>query len=195
MFCIFITGFNSHRQLQCHILCLWLRYCYWLRCWCFPVSSLRPLTAHGCYKMHVLRCTTCTRWKQSMVHHILRIVMVISVLCSITHVNKKNTFSTLFYIFVAHVCRITFAVAEACLIAGATKNAYHTKYRDMVYAGNWTCQTLRKGVFIAGAVFVVFTMILDVYFYMYYSKATSQATKRISKTTPSVGMTGYAWAT
>ncbi|NP_001148769.1 hypothetical protein Zm00014a_036867 [Zea mays] len=87
---------------------------------------------------------------------------------------------------------ITFAVAEACLIAGATKNAYHTKYRDMVYAGNWTCQTLRKGVFIAGAVFVVFTMILDVYFYMYYSKATSQATKRISKTTPSVGMTGYA---
>jgi formaldehyde-activating enzyme involved in methanogenesis len=135
-----------------------------------------------------------------MVHHILRIVMVISVLCSITHVNKKKYFQyfhgvavlSTFYIFVAHVCRITFAVAEACLIAGATKNAYHTKYRDMVYAGNWTCQTLRKGVFIAGAVFVVFTMILDVYFYMYYSKATSQATKRISKTTPSVGMTGYA---
>jgi F0F1-type ATP synthase membrane subunit b/b' len=92
----------------------------------------------------------------------------------------------------AHVCRITFAIAEACLIAGATKNAYHTKYRDMVYAGNWTCQSLRKGVFIAGAVFVVFTMILNVYFYMYYSKATSQAAKRISNTTPSVGMSAYA---
>ncbi|KAF8670951.1 hypothetical protein HU200_050220 [Digitaria exilis] len=87
---------------------------------------------------------------------------------------------------------ITFAIAEACLIAGATKNAYHTKYRDMVYAGNWTCQTLRKGVFIAGAVFVVFTMILDVYYYMYYAKATNQAAKKNSKTTPSVGMTGYA---
>ncbi|GJM85493.1 hypothetical protein PR202_ga01946 [Eleusine coracana subsp. coracana] len=87
---------------------------------------------------------------------------------------------------------VTFAVAESCLIAGATKNAYHTKYRDMVYAGNWTCQSLRKGVFIAGAVFVVFTMILDVYFYMYYTKATSQAVKNISKTNPSVGMTGYA---
>jgi hypothetical protein len=78
------------------------------------------------------------------------------------------------------------------LIAGATKNAYHTKYRDMVYAGNWTCQSLRKGVFIAGAVFVVFTMILDVYFYMYYTKATSQAVKNIGKTNPSVGMTGSA---
>jgi hypothetical protein len=99
---------------------------------------------------------------------------------------------TTIYIFTAYVCRVTFAIAEACLIAGATKNAYHTKYRDMVYAGNWTCQSLRKGVFIAGAVFVVFTMILNVYFYMYYSKATSQVAKRISKTTPSVGMTGYA---
>ena len=96
------------------------------------------------------------------------------------------------YKFSWHICRVTFAIAEACLIAGATKNAYHTKYRDMVYAGNWTCQSLRKGVFIAGAVFVVFTMILDVYFYMYYAKATSQAAKKISKTTPSVGMTGYA---
>jgi hypothetical protein len=121
--------------------------------------------------------------------------------CALSHMSTKKKYFqyfhgvavlSTFYIFVAHVCRITFAVAEACLIAGATKNAYHTKYRDMVYAGNWTCQTLRKGVFIAGAVFVVFTMILDVYFYMYYSKATSQATKRISKTTPSVGMTGYA---
>jgi hypothetical protein len=108
---------------------------------------------------------------------------------------RKSTFHVLLphYLYsLAHICRITFAIAEACLIAGATKNAYHTKYRDMVYAGNWTCQSLRKGVFIAGAVFVVVTMILNVYFYMYYSKATSQAAKRISTTTPSVGMTGYA---
>lgn len=197
---IVITGFNSHGQLQYHILCLWLRYCYWLWCWCFPVSSLRPLTAYGCYEMHVLRRTTCARWKQSLVHYILHIIMVISKLPYIWS-KEKNTLYLLRFVanhidlFSWHICRITFAIAEACLIAGATKNAYHTKYRDMVYAGNWTCQTLRKGVFIAGAVFVVFTMILDVYFYMYYAKATNQAAKKNSKTTPSVGMTGYAWAT
>uniref|UniRef100_A0A0E0B0R2 Fiber protein Fb34 n=1 Tax=Oryza glumipatula TaxID=40148 RepID=A0A0E0B0R2_9ORYZ len=87
---------------------------------------------------------------------------------------------------------VTFMIAESCLIAGATKNAYHTRYRHMVYAGSWTCESLRKGVFIAGAVFVVFTMILNVYFYMYYTKSTSQAAKKINKTTPNVGMTGYA---
>ncbi|KAH8496185.1 hypothetical protein POPTR_010G124800v4 [Populus trichocarpa] len=86
----------------------------------------------------------------------------------------------------------TFLVAEACLIAGAQKNAYHTKYVGMIYAQNFACETLRKGVFIAGAVFVVATMILNVYYYMYFSKAT--ATKAALKTnrTSSVGMTGYA---
>jgi hypothetical protein len=87
---------------------------------------------------------------------------------------------------------ITFIIAESCLIAGATKNAYHTKYRHMIYAGSWTCDSLRKGVFISGAVFVVFTMILNVYFYMYYTKSTSQAAKKTSKTAANVGMAGYA---
>jgi hypothetical protein len=62
----------------------------------------------------------------------------------------------------------------------------------MIYAGSWTCDSLRKGVFISGAVFVVFTMILNVYFYMYYTKSTSQAAKKINKTTANVGMAGYA---
>lgn len=87
---------------------------------------------------------------------------------------------------------ITFIIAESCLIAGATKNAYHTKYRHMIYAGSWTCDSLRKGVFISGAVFVMFTMILNVYFYMYYTKSTSQAAKKTNKTTANVGMAGYA---
>ncbi|CAA6661293.1 unnamed protein product [Spirodela intermedia] len=39
---------------------------------------------------------------------------------------------------------LTFLIAEACLVAGA-KNAYHTKYRGMVYAQSWTCESLRKG--------------------------------------------------
>ncbi|XP_054825683.1 uncharacterized protein LOC129323133 [Prosopis cineraria] len=88
---------------------------------------------------------------------------------------------------------VNFLVAEACLIAGASKNAYHTKYREMIYAQNFSCESLRKGVFIAGAVFVVTTMILNVYYYMYFNKATttppSHKANRVSST---VGMAGYA---
>ncbi|XP_022952500.1 uncharacterized protein LOC111455168 [Cucurbita moschata] len=88
----------------------------------------------------------------------------------------------------------TFVVAEACLIAGAAKNAYHTKYRGMIYAQNLACETLRKGVFIAGAVFVVATMILNVYYYMYFTKATSssQVSHKAKRSSSTVGMTGYA---
>lgn len=88
---------------------------------------------------------------------------------------------------------MTFLVAEACLLAGATKNAYHTKYRSMIYAENFTCETLRKGVFIAGAVFVVATMILNVYFYMYFTKATeAQAARKTNHANSNIGMTGRA---
>lgn len=89
---------------------------------------------------------------------------------------------------------LTFLVASSCLIAGATKNAYHTKYRHVILAQSWTCESLRKGVFIAGAVFVVFTMILNVYYYMYFAKAiTSQAAARkTNRASSTVGMAGYA---
>ncbi|KAK3189224.1 hypothetical protein Dsin_028785 [Dipteronia sinensis] len=86
---------------------------------------------------------------------------------------------------------VTFLVAEACLIAGATKNAYHTKYRSMIFAHNFSCESLRKGVFIAGAMFVVATMILNVYFYMYFTKATdAQAVRKTNRASSTVGMTG-----
>ncbi|KAJ8758510.1 hypothetical protein K2173_000231 [Erythroxylum novogranatense] len=89
---------------------------------------------------------------------------------------------------------LTFLVAEACLLAGATKNAYHTKYRGMIYAQNFSCETLRKGVFVAGAVFAVATMVLNVYYYMHFSKATSgqPAHKVANRSNSAVGMTGYA---
>ncbi|GFP84652.1 hypothetical protein PHJA_000609100 [Phtheirospermum japonicum] len=77
---------------------------------------------------------------------------------------------------------MTFIVAEACLIAGAKKNAYHTKYRNVIYADNFSCESLRKGIFIAGAVFVVATMILNVYYYVYFTKATtSQLAQKINR--------------
>lgn len=85
---------------------------------------------------------------------------------------------------------MTFLVAEACLIAGAKKNAYHTKYRNM--ADNFSCDTLRKGIFIAGAVFVIATMVLNVYFYMYFTKATTQPARKTNRSGSAVGMTGHA---
>ncbi|KOM45793.1 hypothetical protein LR48_Vigan06g109900 [Vigna angularis] len=95
--------------------------------------------------------------------------------------------------FTSTTLQITFLVAEACLIAGATKNAYHTKYRGMILAQNFSCEALRKGVFVAGAVFIVATMILNVYYYMYFTKATttpvSHKANRVSST---VGIAGYA---
>ncbi|KAL6190311.1 hypothetical protein ACLB2K_036709 [Fragaria x ananassa] len=88
---------------------------------------------------------------------------------------------------------VTFLIAESCLIAGATKNAYHTKYRGMIYAQNFSCDALRKGVFIAGAVFVVATMVLNVYYYMYFTKATAtQAAHKAKRTSSNIGMAGYA---
>lgn len=90
--------------------------------------------------------------------------------------------------------RATFLVAEACLIAGATKNAYHTQYRGMIYAQNLSCETLRKGVFIAGAVFVVATMILNIYYYMYFTKAVADPpSHKANRSGSNIGMTGYAW--
>ncbi|KAJ0455097.1 putative modifying wall lignin-1/2 [Helianthus anomalus] len=85
---------------------------------------------------------------------------------------------------------LTFLVAEACLIAGAKKNAYHTTYKNMTES--FSCDTLRKGVFVAGAVFVVATMVLNVYFYMYFTKATTQAAHKTNRSSSTVGMTGYA---
>lgn len=88
---------------------------------------------------------------------------------------------------------LTFLVAEACLLAGATKNAYHTKYRHMIYAQNFSCESLRKGVFIAGAVFVIVNMVLNVYYYIYFAKATSSQTDsmKANRSSSTVGMTGY----
>ncbi|XP_051145149.1 uncharacterized protein LOC127261045 [Andrographis paniculata] len=84
----------------------------------------------------------------------------------------------------------TFITAEACLVAGAKKNAYHTIYRDMIFADEFSCDTLRKGIFIAGAVFVAATMILNVYYYMYFTKATTQPAKRFNFPTATIGMVG-----
>ncbi|KAL0794476.1 hypothetical protein Bca101_065853 [Brassica carinata] len=82
------------------------------------------------------------------------------------------------------------ATAEACLIAGATKNAYHTKYLS---AQAFSCESLRKGIFIAGAVFTVATMILNVYYYFHFTKSVSSPpTHKANRSGSNIGMAGYA---
>ncbi|XP_059671145.1 uncharacterized protein LOC132316687 [Cornus florida] len=70
-------------------------------------------------------------------------------------------------------CWVTFLIAEACLLAGSVRNAYHTKYRSLLTDEPPSCETLRKGVFGAGAAFIVFTGIVSELYYVSYSKANN----------------------
>ncbi|KAL3522237.1 hypothetical protein ACH5RR_015071 [Cinchona calisaya] len=71
-------------------------------------------------------------------------------------------------------CWVTFFIAEVCLLAGSVRNAYHTKYRTLVSENPPSCETLRKGVFGAGAAFIVFTGIISELYYVSYSKTEDQ---------------------
>ncbi|PKA59607.1 hypothetical protein AXF42_Ash018074 [Apostasia shenzhenica] len=66
---------------------------------------------------------------------------------------------------------VTFLIAESCLLAGSVQNAYHTRYRTIFGADPPSCQTLRKGVFGAGAAFAFFTAILTEFYYVSYAKS------------------------
>ncbi|RWW24851.1 hypothetical protein BHE74_00010029 [Ensete ventricosum] len=88
-----------------------------------------------------------------------------------------------------HVSPLTFIIAEACLLAGSVRNAHHTRYRNMFFDGKLSCETVRKGVFGAGAAFVFFTAVLSELYYVFYANAA-----RDSGTPPlggSVGMSSY----
>ncbi|XP_071709591.1 uncharacterized protein [Rutidosis leptorrhynchoides] len=74
-------------------------------------------------------------------------------------------------VFLFITCWVTFIIAESCLLAGSVRNAYHTKYRTVISGNPPSCETLRKGVFGAGAAFVVFTGIVSELYYVFYSKS------------------------
>ncbi|KAH0651419.1 hypothetical protein KY285_031543 [Solanum tuberosum] len=71
------------------------------------------------------------------------------------------------------ICWVAFFIAEVCLLAGSVRNAYHTKYRRSYLTSDkpLSCETLRKGVFAAGAAFIFFTSILSQFYYVTYAKA------------------------
>lgn len=67
--------------------------------------------------------------------------------------------------------RLGFLGAEACLVAGSARNAYHTKYRGYFGASDLSCATLRKGVFSAGAALVLVSLVASLVYYWAHSKA------------------------
>nr|AEX55242.1 unknown [Allium sativum] len=67
---------------------------------------------------------------------------------------------------------LSFIVAEACLIAGSARNAYHTKYVGYYAKKDLSsCATLRKGVFAASAAMILISLISLLSYYHSYAKA------------------------
>ncbi|KAF7808843.1 Branched-chain amino acid transport system carrier protein [Senna tora] len=81
--------------------------------------------------------------------------------------NCSTTCAIFFFIF----SWITFVGAEACLLAGSARNAYHTKYRGIFGTDNLSCATLRKGVFAAGAALTLLSLVASIVYYWAHSKA------------------------
>ncbi|KAJ0094216.1 hypothetical protein Patl1_15103 [Pistacia atlantica] len=80
---------------------------------------------------------------------------------------SSTTCAIVFFI----VSWISFLGAEACLLAGSAKNAYHTKYRGIFGGNELSCATLRKGVFAAGAALTLLSLIGSILYYWAHSRA------------------------
>ncbi|KAF3332658.1 hypothetical protein FCM35_KLT02235 [Carex littledalei] len=86
---------------------------------------------------------------------------------------------------------ITFLIAEACLIAGSVRNAYHTKYlgdykkHDLV-----SCASLRKGVFAAAAAMTFLSLVFDLSYYWTFTRADTGGWVK-HQNEMGVGMTDY----
>lgn len=78
--------------------------------------------------------------------------------------------STAWAVFFFVFSWVSFLGAEACLLAGSARNAYHTKYRG-VLGGDLSCATLRKGVFAAAAALSLFSLTGSILYYWAHSKA------------------------
>lgn len=80
---------------------------------------------------------------------------------------RSTTCAVFFFIF----SWVSFMGAEACLLAGSAKNAYHTRYRGAFGGNHLSCATLRKGVFAAGAALTLLSMIGSIFYYWSHAKA------------------------
>ncbi|XP_057797435.1 uncharacterized protein LOC131013386 isoform X1 [Salvia miltiorrhiza] len=120
--------------------------------------------------MGASKCLCCGRALRPGCSRVWAIVLFI--FCWYTSDLLFNSFNLL-QVFIKSILlhiRLAFFIAELCLLAGSVRNAYHTKYRTYWSSNPPSCETLRKGVFGAGAAFIVFTGILSQLFYVTYSK-------------------------
>uniref|UniRef100_A0A7N0UUU0 Uncharacterized protein n=1 Tax=Kalanchoe fedtschenkoi TaxID=63787 RepID=A0A7N0UUU0_KALFE len=79
---------------------------------------------------------------------------------------RFKTLAVFFYVF----SWLNFLGAEACLLGGSARNAYHTKYQVLINT-HLLCATLRKGVFAAAAALTLLSMIGSVAYYWAHSRA------------------------
>ncbi|XP_058773772.1 uncharacterized protein LOC131647985 [Vicia villosa] len=89
------------------------------------------------------------------------------------------------------ICWVFFLIAEICLLAGSVENAYHTKYRTLFVNDPPSCETVRKGVFAAGAAFIFFTSIISKFYYINYSSARESFQPYLGGGETGVGMGTY----
>lgn len=82
-----------------------------------------------------------------------------------------GTSSTTWAVFFFIVSWVSFLGAEACLLAGSARNAYHTKYRKIFGGGDLSCATLRKGVFAAGAALTLLSLAGSILYYWAHTRA------------------------
>ena len=81
--------------------------------------------------------------------------------------------------------------AEACLLAGSARNAYHTKYRGFFLQGDFSCATLRRGVFAAGAALTLLSLIGSILYYWAHSRADTGGWEKHQN--EGVGMTSASY--
>ncbi|KAJ6350958.1 hypothetical protein OIU78_006974 [Salix suchowensis] len=86
---------------------------------------------------------------------------------------------------------LSFLGAEACLLAGSARNAYHTKYRGYFLRDDLSCATLRRGVFAAGAALTLLSLIGSVLYYWAHSRADTGGWEKHQN--EGVGMTSASY--
>ncbi|KAL3510715.1 hypothetical protein ACH5RR_030116 [Cinchona calisaya] len=96
---------------------------------------------------------------------------------------STTTCAVFFFIF----SWVSFLGAEACLVAGSARNAYHTKFRGIFGGDDLSCATLRKGIFAAGAALSLLSMMGSIFYYWAHAKADTGGWER--QNSEGLGMT------
>lgn len=152
-------------------MCIWLWHLNWFRGWCILISHDKSGSYNGSESMLLLWKGIESRRFEGLGTYPSNCLLV-NYQLPIT-IPKKMFTLLLIWLFLI-ICfmtflRLFFLIAEICLLAGSVRNAYHTKYAP--FYNNLSCETLRKGVFGAGAAFIFFTAIVSEFYYVSYSHA------------------------